>query len=358
MFVDLKEKLTQWLSTNMKVLDLNPETNHLLTRLFDCQTAVTKEYLVQSSFNVQIKSSILHTMALYAMDKEHRRKLIEICNMAEELDLPNYYMVDAYLQEGVYVQNQVLLSQFANREIRLRIIAGFIFSGAVKSPSCTLKMGIQLLKQLENDKITPFSVYLEPLLLTFEIWLANFEICFESRVFLMEFVMLIMANENTTNEQLKSIFTLIECKIDSVLLVEILQNIMRITRTSKFLFDYLYTAGEFREVDECMHEECPMINLPFSFCNLIGYFLTRFKSRFEAKFDLACGFSYNLMVVIHNESAEKWFTDVQVNRHIPKTDKKIKRVSRKTGENLKQFKVHRTIFDGYYTKFYFFKITA
>ena len=104
-----------------------------------------------------------------------------------------------------------------------------------------------------------------------------------------------------------------------------------------------------------MKRECPLVNIPLCYQHLIPYLLPRFKRRYEAKFDLNRGAHYNLMLVIHNENLEEWFTDKEINKQIEKLDKfeKVKKNYSQT-----QFHSHICIYDGTYTKHYFFRVSV
>jgi len=104
-----------------------------------------------------------------------------------------------------------------------------------------------------------------------------------------------------------------------------------------------------------MKRECPLINMPLHYQHVIPYFLPRYKRRYEAKFDLNRGAHFNLMVVIHNEHTERWFTNKKLKTEFGKLEKfeQIKKEQVKT-----QFRNHICIYDGTYTKHYFFEVSV
>ena len=111
------------------------------------------------------------------------------------------------------------------------------------------------------------------------------------------------------------------------------------------------------KIEECMKRECPLINMPLHYQHVIPYVLPRFKRRYEAKFDLNRGAHFNLMVVIHNEHSERWFTDTKLKIEFGKVEKDFEQI--KNYDEIKtQFHSHICIYDGLYTKHYFFKVSV
>jgi len=83
--------------------------------------------------------------------------------------------------------------------------------------------------------------------------------------------------------------------------------------------------------------------MPLHYQHVIPYFLPRYKRRYEAKFDLNRGAHFNLMVVIHNEHSERWFTDKKLKIEFGKLEKfeRVKQVDVQT-----QFHSHICIYNG------------